>query len=192
MIKQLAPQEIQQTIQELERCGFQPCGRLVTQGSGLTGRALSADGSTWAEVVLPQSGLRNSLRRLLKTGALRGAGCTAQFTTEFNNRSYLVTTTAEVAAAAGLLLERLPPETPLELLALRHMQRLEQHLCLGHPLKALIHTSAGEVEAARQRMLAGRPAAAFSVDSLLELGVSPRLALLIAGDCAEAAETLPL
>lgn len=190
-MQRFVPTQMQQTMQELECCGFLPCGRLVTQGSGSTGRALSADGSTWAEVVVLRSGLRDSLRQLLKTGALRGAGSTAQFTTELNNHRYLVTTTADLAAAPGMLLEQLPAHTPLAALALRHMQRLEACLRELHPLKPLIQTCAEDVEAAQQRR-AHAPAATLDVDTLHRLGVPPRLARLIGGACAAPAETLPL
>ncbi len=183
---------------QLEDCGFQPFDKLVTQGSGLTGRALSADGSTWADIGTLQSGLRNSLRKLLKTGVLRGAGCTAQFTTEFNNQSYLVTTTADLASTVqAMQVEQLPAETPVAAVALRHMQRIEAHLREGHSLKPLIHTCAGEVETAQRRALASRSrpshaAQPLTPQALRDLGVPPHLALLIAGHCAEAAETLTL
>src|SRR5882757_2555983 len=135
-------QQMQNTTVELESCGFQPLGKLVTQGLGVTGKALSADGSTWADIGMLQSGLRNSLRQLLKTGVLRGAGCTAQFTTEFNNRTYLVTTIAYLAPAPGIEVERLPAATALAQIAQRHMQRIEQYMREHHPLRPLIHTCA--------------------------------------------------
>lgn len=196
--KTVAEQGMQDQMQQLQDCGFQPLGRLVTQGLGTYGRALSADGTAWAELVMPQPGLREGLRQLLKKGVLRGAGCTAQFTTAFNNGDWLVTTTAELPPGPGVEIERLPPQTPLADLALRHMQRLEAGLRRRHPLKALIHADAGEVGAAAQRLLAAaqrllerrsqvqRPAQPLSVDELRQLGVPERLALMIAGECATA------
>ncbi len=197
MIDKASQDLIQNTMLQLEDCGFQPFDKLVTQGSGLTGRALSADGSTWADIGTLQSGLRNSLRQLLKTGVLRGAGCTAQFTTEFNNQSYLVTTTADLASTPAMRVEQLPPETPPAMVALRHMQRIEAHLRDAHTLKPLIHTCVGEVEAAQQRALASRSRPSHATplltpQALRDLGVPPRLALLIAGDFAEAPESLTL
>jgi len=197
MIDEAPQQRIQNIMLQLEGCGFQPFDKLVTQGSGVTGRALSADGSTWAEIGTLQSGLRNSLRELLKKGVLRGAGCTAQLTTEFNNQSYLVTTTAELASTPAMQVEQLAAETPLAVLALRHMQRIEAHLREVQSLKPLIHTCAAEVEAAQQRAQASRTRPSHATQpltpqALRDLGVPPRLALLIAGDCAEAAETLTL
>ncbi len=187
-----AQQQMQNTTVELESCGFQPLGKLVTQGLGVTGKALSADGSTWADIGTLQSGLRNSLRQLLKTGVLRGAGCTAQFTTEFNNRTYLVTTTATLAPAPGIEVERMPASTALAEIARRHMQRIEQHMREHHPLRPLIHTCAEEVETAQQRAQTVRTPQPVTVEALRELGIPQRLALLIAGDCAEASATLSL
>lgn len=187
-----ALQQMHNTTVELESCGFQPLGKLVTQGLGVTGKALSADGSTWADIGTLQSSLRNSLRQLLKTGVLRGAGCTAQFTTEFNNRTYLVTTTAHLAPAPGVEVEQLPAATALAEIAQRHMQRIEQYMGEHHPLRPLIHTCTEEVEAAQQRALSVRTLRPITVDILRDLGVPSRLALLIAGDCAETRETLPL
>jgi len=97
----------------------------------------------------------------------------------------------------GMLLERLPAETPLATVAQHHMQRIEAHLRSHHPLKPVLHICAEEVEAARQRAAASRVQAApepqpFTVEALHNLGVPPRLALLIAGDFAEAAASLPL
>ena len=198
MINQTSYQRVRNSMLQLRDCGFQPFDSFAAQGSGVAGRALSADGSTWAEIVTLQSGLRNSLRQLLKkTGALRGAGCTAQFTTEFNNHSYLVTTTADLAATSGMLLERLPAETPLATVAQRHMQRIEAHLRSHHPLKPVLHTCAEEVEAARRRAAASPAQTAlapqpYTVEALHQLGVPPRLALLIAGDFAETTASLPL
>ncbi len=180
---------------ELERCGFQTLQEKMVQGSGASVRGLSADGSTWVECSMPRPEFRDSLRQLFKMGELRGAPCTAQFTTEFNNRSYLITTSADLACAAGIAVERLPPGTPIATMALRHMQRIEAALLDGHPLKLLTHTCAAEVEAAQARLRARRlqPAAApsaITVKSLGKLGVPLRWALLIAGDHAETADAL--
>ena len=186
---------LHKAVQELERCGFQPLGSIVAQGSGWSAGALAADGSTWVEVDISQPGLRSSLQQLFKTGELRDAACTAQFTTEFNNHSYLVTTTSDEACAAGVELERLPPQTSIAVLVLRHMQRIEMALRDSHPLKILIHTCADEVEAARQRARARHiqttgVTAPITVAGLRDVGVAPRWALLIAGDCAATAEAL--
>ena len=183
---------MQNTMVELESSGFQPLGELVAQGLGFTGKALSADGSTWAAIGTLRSNLRGSLRQLLKTGVLRGAGCSAQFTTEFNNRTYLVTTTADLAPAPGILVERVPAETALAEIAQLHMQRIENHMRQRQPLRPLIHTCAEEIEAAQQRAQMVRAPQPLTVEALRELGIPPRLALLIAGDCAEAPETLSL
>jgi hypothetical protein len=165
----IAEHVLKQSLLELERCGFQPLG-ITTQGSGITGRALSADGTTWAELNAPSSGLRGSLRELIGTGVLRGAGCTAQFTTSLNNGDRLVTRGAA-------------PGTTLRELALRHMQRLDACLLRRHPLKPLIQTCGADLDSAAQPRSPSRP---LSVNSLLEQGVAPHLARLIAGDCAEA------
>lgn len=179
-------------MQELESRGFQPLGTRVTQGLGLTGRALSADGSTWADIGTLQSGLRNSWRQLLKTGVLRGAGCTAQFTTEFNNQTYLVTTNADLAPSPGTGVERLPADTAPAAIALRHMQRIDQYMREHQPLHPVINTCAAEIEAALRRAQTLRTSHPLTVAGLQDLGVPARLALLIAGDCAESAESLPL
>lgn len=179
-------------MQELESRGFQPLGTRVTQGLGLTGRALSADGSTWADIGMLQSGLRNSWRQLLKTGVLRGAGCTAQFTTEFNNQTYLVTTNADLAPSPGTEVDRLPADTAPATMALRHMQRIEQYLREHQPLRPVINTCAAEIEVALQRAQTVRTPQPLTVAGLQDLGVPAHLALLIAGDCAETAESLPL
>jgi hypothetical protein len=171
LIPIVAEQALRQSLLELERCGFQPLG-IATQGSGVTGRALSADGTTWAELNAPSSDLRGSWRELLKTGVLRGAGCTAQFTTGLNNGDKLVTRGAESA-----------PGMPLRDLALLHMQRLDACLLRRHPLKPLIRTCNEDSAAAAQPRGPSQP---LSVNALLQLGVAPRLARLIAGDCAEA------
>ncbi|WP_029923469.1 hypothetical protein [Nevskia soli] len=179
-------------MQELESRGFQPLGTRVTQGSGLTGRALSADGSTWADIGTLQSGLRNSWRQLLKTGVLRGAGCTAQFTTEFNNQTYLVTTNYDLAPSPGTGVERLPADTDPAAVAHRHMQRIEQYMRENQPLRPVIHACAAEIEAALLRAQTVRRPQPLTVAALQNLGMPPHLALLIAGDCAETAEPLPL
>ena len=181
---------VHDAMPELERCGFQPFGT-ATQGSGNTGRALSADGMTWAELVELRSGLRGSLRQLLGKGVLRGAGCTAQFTSEFCNGDCLVTTTAPLEATDGLDLEQLPLDTPIAAVALRHMQRIEAALLRRHPLKLRILCGAGDVSRAERRLRsrdavpAARP---LSVEALRELGVPAHLALIIAGNCADTAE----
>jgi hypothetical protein len=173
----------QRVMLELARCGFAPLGDSSTQGSGLIGRALSADGTTWADVAIPRSDLRASLRHLLRTGELRGTGRSTRFatkisfTTLFNDGSSLVT------GGEGALAE----------LALRHMQRLDARLLQRHPLKALIHVDAPEVEAAAQRLRSrpaqpsGRP---LTVPQLRQLGVPAHLAKLIGGACANTA-TVP-
>ncbi|HZR35378.1 MAG TPA: hypothetical protein VFA75_08365 [Nevskia sp.] len=172
---------------ELWRAGFQPFGN-ATQGSGNTGRALSADGMTWAELVELRSGLRGSLRQLLGKGVLRGAGCTAQFASEFSNGERIVTATAPLEPAAGIELEVLPLDTPVAMLALRHMQRLGQALLQRHPLKLRIR-AADEIDgAAWQRPDAGPSRPPLGVAELCRLGVPDRLARMIAGDCAAAAE----
>ncbi|MDR3419090.1 MAG: hypothetical protein P4L83_23185 [Nevskia sp.] len=174
---------------ELERCGFQPVGNLVTQGSGATGRALSADGTTWAEIGTLRRGLYDSLRQLLKTGELRGAMRTAQFTTDFNDGRRIVTVTADRLAAPEADIERLTPEASLAALAQRHMQRIEAYLREHHPIKPLIHggtEESGPVEAEAKARLA--PQTAMTVDGLRELGVAPHLARLIAGPCQHPAE----
>jgi hypothetical protein len=192
MNDQAIPRKIRNTMQELESRGFQPLGTRVTQGLGLTGRALSADGSTWADIGMLQSGLRNSWRQLLKTGVLRGAGCTAQFTTEFNNQTYLVTTNSDLAPSSGIEVERLPADTAPAAIALRHMQRIEQYLREHQPLRLVIQTCAAEIEAALRRAHTVYMPQPLTVATLQDLGVPAHLALLIAGDCAETAEPLPL
>jgi len=180
---------LQDAILELGRCGFQPFGS-ATQGSGKTGRALSADGMTWAELVELRSGLRGSLRQLLGKGVLRGAGCTAQFTSEFSNGDCIVTTTAPLEAAAGVELEVLPMDTPVAALALRHMHRLGEILLRRHPLKPRVH-NADEIGGAERRLRQHGTAPcrpALSVVELCELGVPKRLAVMIAGDCVDTAE----
>ncbi len=179
-----AAERVHDAMPELERCGFQPFGT-ATQGSGNTGRALSADGMTWAELVELRSGLRGSLRQLLGKGVLRGAGCTAQFTSEFCNGDCLVTTTAPLEAADGLDLEQLPLDTPIAAVALRHMQRIEAALLRRYPLKLRIHGGAGQRWRSRD---AGPPVHPLSAEELRELGVPARLALIIAGDCTATAE----
>lgn len=182
----------QEAMLELTRCGFQPFGG-TTQGSGNKGRALSADGMTWAELVQLRSGLSGSLRQLLGKGVLRGTGCTAQFTSEFTNGDCLVTTTAPLEAAPGMDLEVLPPGTPAETVALHHMQRIEASLLRRHPLKLRIHTCATDVTGADERLrrrqaLAGAAPAALNPAALHRLGVPQHLAQMIAGRCADAAE----
>src|ERR1700758_2793509 len=103
--------QLQYAMLELERCGFQLVGG-ATQGSGNKSRALSADGMTWAELVELRSDLSGSLRQLLGKGVLRGAGCAAQFTSEFSNGECLVTSTAPMEAAPGMDLEVMPLITP--------------------------------------------------------------------------------
>jgi len=186
-----ARHRLQNAALELERCGFQPLGKLAAQGSGWSAGALAADGSTWVDVGISQPGWRGSLRELLKTGELRGAACTAQFTTEFNNHSYLVTSSSAEACADGIQLEQLPAHTPIAVLALRHMQRIETALRDSHPLKVLVHTCADDVEAARRRQAAGA-ITPITVAALRDLGVAPRWAQLIAGNCAATAEALQL
>lgn len=182
----------QAAMLELERCGFQPFGG-TTQGSGNKGRALSADGMTWAELVQLRSGLSGSLRQLLGKGVLRGTGCTAQFTSEFTNGECLVTTTAPLEAAPGMDLAVLPPGTSPEAVALCHMQRIEASLLRRHPLKLCIHTCAAEVATAEERLrrrqtLADTAPLALDPAALRRLGVPQHLAQLIAGRCADAVE----
>jgi hypothetical protein len=175
----------QQLMLELAGCGFSPLGTCSTQGSGFIGRALSADGTTWADATAPRSNLRSSLRHLLKKGGLRGTGWSAQFTITFNtlfsDGSSLITTGAGAPAD----------------LALRHMQRLEARLLQRHPVKALIHIDAGEVAGAAQRLLehkappSGRP---LNVTQLCHLGIPEHLAELIGGvyiTAEPAPQTLP-
>jgi hypothetical protein len=182
---------LQYALLELECCGFQPVGG-ATQGSGNKGRALSADGMTWAELVELRSGLSGSLRQLLEKGVLRGTGCTAQFTSEFTNGDCLVTTTAALQPAPGMDLEVMPFITPLQIVALRHMQRIDAAL-LRRRLRLRVHTSAAELAVAEQRLLrrqaipAGAPRPALSPEALLGQGVPPHLAQIIAGPCAPAA-----
>ncbi len=178
---------LEEAMLELGRRGFQPFGD-ATQGSGNTGRALSADGMTWAELVELRSGLRGSLRQLLGKGMLRGAGCTAQFASEFSNGERIVTTTDPLESAAGVELEVLPLDTPVAALALRHMERLDQALLRRHPLKLRIHGADETAVDARQPCDAGSSRPALGVAELCELGVPERLALMIAGDCAVTAE----
>ncbi len=190
-----AKQQLRNAMLELQQCGFQALGNHAAQGSGVCAAALSADGSTWVDIKVPQADLGSRLRRLLGTGVLRGALCTAQYTTQFSNGSFLVTTTAtsasDLPALPGSRLERLPPATSIALAALRHMQRIEAALLAEHPLKPLIHTCADEVEAARRSRTSGA-ARPLTVPGLCALGVPAHLAQLIAGDCVEAAETLRL
>jgi hypothetical protein len=167
-----APHSLRQFLLELEHCGFQPLG-IATQGSGVTGSALSADGMTWAALHAPPSGLRGSWRELIGTGELRGAGCAAQFTTIFNNGERLVTRGAE-----------LPAGTALAELARHHFRRLDAWLLRRHPLKALIHCDGTHTPATMaQPKAAPQP---LSVAGLRQHGVPAHLARLIAGDCAEA------
>lgn len=181
---------VQDAMPALARCGFQPFGN-ATQGSGYTGRALSADGMTWAELVELRSGLRGSLRQLLGKGVLRGAGCTAQFTSEFSNGDCLVTATAPLEPAEGVELELLPMDTPIAAVALRHMQRIDAALLHRHPLKLRIHCDAGDVARAKLRLRDREAAPAtqpLSAEALRELGVPGHLARIIAGDCADTAD----
>lgn len=159
---------LRQSLLELERCGFQSLG-IATQGSGITGSALSADGTTWAALQAPSSAMRGSWRELIGTGVLRGAGCAAQFTTTFNSGERLVTRDADL------------PGADLAGLARHHFQRLDERLLRRHPLKALI-ACPGEPAAAP------RPSTpvTLSVAGLRRHGVPAHLAELIAGDCAEA------
>jgi hypothetical protein len=171
---------------ELERCGFQPLGN-TTQGSGNKGRALSADGMTWAELVELRSDLSDSLRQLLGKGVLRGTGCSAQFTSEFSNGECLVTTTAPLEAAPGMDLEVMPLLTPVHIVALRHMQRIDAALLRRHPLRLRIHTGSGEIAVAEERLRRRQaiPAApALSAETLQQQGVPQHLARIIAGPCA--------
>jgi hypothetical protein len=193
------PEGLQHTVQELQGCGFQALGTDTTQGSkgGLKGspegniRALSADGSTWLDVTVAGSGWRGSLRRWWGTGMLRGVGDAAQCTTELNDHSFLVTTTAQHETRPGAQCECLPPGTSLHQLVQRHLQRLEQTLLQNHPLKVLTHSSAGDIEVAlrRARLRRQQPAQRpLSPEGLRQLGVAPHLARLIAGDSAVTAE----
>lgn len=176
----------QRAMLELTGCGFAPLGTSSIQGSGLIGRALSADGTTWADVAVPRSDLRAGLRHLLRTGGLRGTGWSTRFaikisirfTTLFNDGSSLVTSGGDALAD----------------LALRHMQRLDARLLQRHPLKALIHIDAQEVAAAAQRLLEGpaaRSSQPLSVLQLRQAGVAEHLAQLIGGPCAATAEMAP-
>lgn len=192
-----AEPRVDDALLQLVRCGFQALGT-ATQGSGHTGRALSADGMTWAELVELRSGLRGSLRQLLGKGVLRGAGCTAQFTSEFANGDCVVTTTAPLDPADGtdpsLDLEILPSDTPVAVVALRHMRRLEAALLRRHPLRLRVLDGAAEVEQAAQRLRAPHPAPAaipaLSVGRLCQLGVPERFAQAIAGTRAATAAEL--
>lgn len=177
---------------ELERCGFQPVGG-ATQGSGNKSRALSADGMTWAELVELRSDLSGSLRQLLGKGVLRGAGCTAQFTSEFSNGECLVTSTAPLEAAPGMDLEVMPLITPPHIAALRHMQRIDAALLARHPLRLRIHGSAVEIGIAEQRLrrrqaLPFGPQPALNAEGLRQQGVPEHLARIIAGPCASTVE----
>jgi hypothetical protein len=179
--------QLQYAMLELERCGFQPLGG-ATQGSGNKGRALSADGMTWAELVELRSGLSGSLRQLLGKGVLRGTGCTAQFTSEFSNGECIVTSTAPLEAAPGMDLEVMPLFTPLHIAALRHMQRLDAALLARSPLRLRVHTNAAELAIAEQRLLRRQAipngAPAMSAEILQQQGVPQHLAQMIAGPCA--------
>jgi hypothetical protein len=182
--KHQVPERIADAMLQLECCGFQPFGG-ATQGSGNTGRALSADGMTWAELVELRSSLRGSLRQLLGKGVLRGTGCTAQLSSELSNGERIVTGTAPLTATAGTDQEQLPQDTPLADLALRHFQRVGAALLQRHPLKLRIHGAAEAVGSERPRSRASQH---LSVAELRELGVPERLALVIAGDCVDTAE----
>jgi len=186
--------QIQLAMMELEDCGFQPVGNLVTQGSGTKGRALSADGTTWAELGASHPGFRENLRQLLKTGVLRGAGLTAQFTTEFNDGRRLVTTTAGEDVPAGPNAERLAAGTSLADLAHRHMQRIECYLHDHHPVKPLIHAGMEDLPVPASGAAAASPPRAVppltTLEQLQSLGIAPHLARLIAGPCSKPAEVL--
>jgi hypothetical protein len=182
--------QLQHAMLELERYGFQPLGS-ATQGSGNKGRALSADGMTWAELVELRSNLGGSLRQLLGKGVLRGTGCTAQFTSEFANGECLVTSTTALEATPGMDLEVMPLITPLHIVALRHMQRIDAALLARHPLRLRIHTSAAELaiaeESLRRRQIIPAGIPALNAESLQQQGVPQHIAQMIAGPCASAA-----
>jgi hypothetical protein len=186
-------QHYRDVMRALECCGFQAVGATTTQGSGLRGRALSADGTVWVGITATRTGLRG-LRRFFARGTLRSTEVVLSFTTELNDGSYLVTTTAVRArrAVPGRETVCLPQHLPAAAVAQRHMQRLEAYLRSHSPLKPLIQLGIVEVLAAENRAHGLRPAPgqALTVEMLRQLGVAPHLAWLIAGPAVDTRETL--
>jgi hypothetical protein len=169
-------------MRTLGNCGFQSIGA-ITQGSGLRGRALSADGTVWADFTVSRINLRRGLRRFLRDGRLRRTEISLSFHTELNDGSYL-------ESRAGAV--RHPDlETFVAAAARAHMETLQVHLFEFHPVKPRVQQDLGDVLAAERRaQLQGLRCPPLSVDTLNALGVAPHLARLIAGPCADQRETL--
>lgn len=165
-------------------CGFQSIGT-ITQGSGLRGRALSADGTVWADFTLSRASLRRGLRRLFRDGRLNRSEITLSFHTELNDGSYLESRAGAVRPA--------DLETFVAAAVRAHMETLQVHLFEFHPVKPAVQQGLGDVLAAEQRArLQGLRCPPLSVEALSGLGVAPHLARLIAGPCADQRETLPI
>jgi hypothetical protein len=165
-------------LRTLGECGFEPLGA-ITQGSGLRGRALSADGTVWIDIRVSHS-FRRGLRRFLRDGRLSPTEIALEFHTEFNDGSCLITRAAADAPAA------------IAAAVQDHMQALETHLLDRHPLKPTVLNGLGAVLLAEQRALRRPQQPAFNAEALCHLGVAPHLARLIAGPCAPSRETLPI
>jgi hypothetical protein len=183
-------------LRALGDCGFQPVGATITQGSGLRGRALSADGTVWIDLTVSHSSFRRGLRRFFRDGRLRHSEITLALHTELNNGSCLSSRADSMQPATELGLHLLAPETLALAAAHKHMRALETHLHDHSPLKPVILLDIGEVLDAerriRQRSLRAAPAYPLSLEALHQLGVAPHLARLIAGPCADNRETLPI
>ena len=174
-------------MRALEGCGFLPIGA-ITQGSGLRGRALSADGTVWADFTVSRISFRRGLRRFFRDGRLGRTEISLGFHTEFNNGSHLETRAdaAHPSLALGL-------ESHTAAAAQAHMRALEAHLLEHSPLKPMVRVELSEVLESEHRASLQIPRIApLTVEALSGLGVAPYLARLIAGPCADRRETLPI
>lgn len=169
-------------MRTLRGCGFQSIGT-ITQGSGLRGRALSADGTVWADFTVSRASLRRGLRRFFRDGRLGRTVITLSFHTELNDGSYLESWPGTVQPA--------DVETFVAAAVRTHMETLRVHLFEFHPLKPAVQQDLGDVLAAERRaQLQGLRSRPLSVEALAGRGVPPHLARLIAGPCADPRETL--
>jgi hypothetical protein len=172
-------------MQTLRSCGFLPLGT-ITQGSGLRGRALSADGTVWADFTVSRVSFRRGLRRFFREGRLCRSEINLGFHTELNNGSQLETRAEAMRPALGL-------ESFAVAAVQTHMRMLETQLLEFSPLKPLVLLGLPEVlEAERRASLRVPRIAPLTVDTLAVLGVAPHLARLIAGPCADQRETLSI
>lgn len=172
-------------MRTLRSCGFLPLGT-ITQGSGLRGRALSADGTVWADFTVSRVSFRRGLRRFFREGRLGRTEIRLAFHTELNNGSHLETRAEAARPAMGL-------DSFTAAAVQTHMRMLETQLPEFSPLKPLVLLGLPDVlEAERRAGLRVPRIAPLTVEALAGLGVAPHLARLIAGPCADSRETLPI